>query len=246
MLKTIKKLIPYRLKKIIWCLRSHEANHSGHLRTSTTFSDIGEAGSLIKNIFEPLKEVPGWFNVDDCSHFHLILSLQSLWNLKGDLLEIGSYHGRSTSMMASYLAPDEKIVICDAFESDTDDQYQNKPSPEKLIASIFRINKGLKKRQIVIHQCLSNDLSLDEDEQFRFIHIDGGHSAEQAYCDLMLCKNHLLPNGIMAMDDYHNEMWPGVTEGTDRFLQYNDDIRVLADLNRHGALGRKLYLIKAI
>jgi len=240
----MKKLVPSRLKKMIWRLRSREAAHAGYLRVSTAFSDIGEPGPLIKDMFESLKEVPGWFNVDDCAHFHLILSLQSAWGFKGNLLEIGSYHGRSTAVMAHYLAPDEKIVICDAFESDTDDHYDDKPSPGKLTANIFRINKTLKKEQIDIHPCLSSELHLDEKERFRFIHIDGGHSVVQAYSDLTLCKRHLLPNGIMVMDDYHNGMWPEVTKGTDRFLQDNDDIHVLADLNRHGALGRKLYLIK--
>ena len=48
----------------------------------------------------------------------------------------------------------------------------------------------------------------------------------------------------MVMDDYYNQQWPGVTQGTDEFLADNDEFHVLADLNRHGALGRKLYIIK--
>jgi len=93
---------------------------------------------------------------------------------------------------------------------------------------------------------LSNDLHLNKEEKLRFIHIDGGHSAEQAYFDLNLCSKHLAPHGIIVMDDYYNKLWPGVTQGTDKFLNDSDTLSVLADLNRHGALGRKLYLIKNI
>ena len=241
----VKKLVPKKLRDKRRRAKRLNANHAGYLRASTARRDIGEPGPLITDLFEPIKDVPGWFNVDDCGHFFLILSLQSASGLPGDLLEIGSYHGRSTAVMARCLGPGERIVVCDAFQADTDDRYAQKPSPENLLANVERVNPGLDRDRIVIHPCLSNDLKLDDKERFRFIHIDGGHSAEQAYFDLQLCTRYLLPGGVIAMDDYHNERWPGVAEGTDRFLKENPQLRVLADLNRHGALGRKLYLVRA-
>jgi hypothetical protein len=244
MLTTFKRFIPESLKKRYWRSQGSELTHSAHLRESTSYADIGDAGPLVNEVFSKIRDVPGWFNVDDCSHFFLILSYQSAMGLKGDLLEIGSYHGRSTALMAKCLQPDESIFVCDAFKSDTEDDYANKPSPENLILNIERLCPGINRKRINIHQCLSNDLQLDLGMMFRFIHIDGGHSAEQAYFDLNFCSKHTLPGGIMVMDDYHNRLWPGVTAGTDRFLQENREFSVLADLNRHGALGRKLYLIK--
>jgi len=250
-MKHFEKIIPQGVKKAVRKSKTtalrflrKEASHSHHLRESTKFSDIGEAGPLITEIFEPLKDIPGWFNVDDCAHFYLTLSLQSILGVKGDLLEIGSYHGRSTAVMSKCLGPGERIVICDVFDLDAGDRYANKPSPETLLANIKRLNGRLEDDRIIIHKCISNDLRLDERENFRFIHIDGGHSAEQAYFDLEFCGKHVMPNGIIVMDDYHNRNVPGVTEGTDKFLKVHDDFRVLADLNRHGAFGRKLYLIK--
>nr|WP_258539260.1 class I SAM-dependent methyltransferase [Dissulfurirhabdus thermomarina] len=159
------------------------------------------------------------------------------------MLEIGSYHGRSTALMAKCLQPDEKIVICDAFEIDTDDKYSDKPSPERLVSNIKRLNPNVENERIIIHKCLSNKLKLGR-EIFRFAHIDGGHSMDQVYFDLNLCSKHIIENGIIAVDDYYNSQWPGVTKGTNHFLSENREFSVLADLNRHGALGRKLYLIK--
>ena len=243
---TLKQLVPKSLKKMIRTYQGKGLECSVHLRESTCYTDIGEAGPLIIDVFNRIKDIPGWFNVDDCGHFFLVLSYQSAMGVKGDLLEIGSYHGRSTVLMAKCLQPGERIVVCDAFESNTDDYYPTKPSPAGLISNIKRLNQELEEDRIVIHKCLSNDLHLNNDENFRFIHIDGGHSAEQAYFDLNLCSKRLAPHGIIVMDDYYNKLWPGVTQGTDKFLNDSDTLSILADLNRHGAFGRKLYLIKNI
>lgn len=244
MLSWLKSLIPQSIKKIIWRIIEKPMRHSGHLRTSTEFADIGTPGPLIKHVFEPLKDVPGWFNVDDCAHFNLVLKLQTGLGQRGDLLEIGSYHGRSTAMMATALFASERLVVCDLFESDLGDHYDNRPSPARLIKNILGVNPGLAPERIVIHKCLSNDLVLSSEELFRFIHVDGGHSAEQAYFDLTMCRKHLKAGGVMVMDDYCSPDWPEVTTGTDRFLAENPDMSVVADLNRHGATGRKLYLMR--
>ncbi|MCI0497943.1 MAG: class I SAM-dependent methyltransferase [Thermoplasmata archaeon] len=214
------------------------------LRTSTDERDIGPKGPLIADVYDLIHTVPGAFNVDDTSHFHLILSMQTHLGLEGDLLEIGSYHGRSSAVMARYLHPSERLHICDAFQIETDDRYENKPTVADLMANIRRVNRNLQEQNIVIHECLSNELELEPKQAFRFIHIDGGHSEEQTLFDLNLVKGHLCNKGIVAVDDYHHPEWPGVTPAIDRFLAENDDYRVIADLNRHGAKGRKIYITK--
>ncbi|MBT8145930.1 MAG: class I SAM-dependent methyltransferase [Gammaproteobacteria bacterium] len=244
MLTSIKKLISGAVTKVFPFFQRAGLGHAGYLRGSISEKDIGEPGPLIAERFAKLRDVPGWFNVDDTGHFSLVLAYQSAMGVTGDLLEIGSYHGRSTSLMATFLQPDEKIVVCDAFESGTEDNYPDKPSVETLLRNIRRLTPDLGDKQIVVHQCLSNDLRLASTDTFRFVHIDGGHSAEQVYFDLKLCASHTMTGGVIVVDDYHNRRWPGVTEGTDRFLDEVTDLGVLADLNRHGALGRKLYLVK--
>jgi hypothetical protein len=51
-----------------------------------------------------------------------------------------------------------------------------------------------------------------------------------------MCQPHV------ALDDYSHPDYLGVTEGAQLFLDERNDFDVLADLNRRGALGRKLYL----
>jgi predicted O-methyltransferase YrrM len=225
-------------------LVKREQSHQAELRTSTKFEHIGVAGPLISGMFDRVSNIPGWFNVDDCMHFHLVLQMQTALGIAGDLFEIGSYHGRSTAIMALHLTPRERIVVCDAFQAPSEDHYAQPPSPENLLANLSRVNPDLDRSQVVIHSCLSTDLSLPTEERFRFIHVDGGHSAEVAYSDMKLSAGHLMPKGVLVLDDYHNPQWPNVTAGVDRFLAETRDFDILGDLNRHGALGRKLYLIK--
>ena len=224
---------------------SRELSHRADLRTSVAFEDIGEAGP-IADAFASIAHIPGWFNIDDCMHFHLILTIQSWLSIEGDLFEIGSYHGRSTALMCRYLRGRERMLVCDAFETPTEDHYANPPSADRLKSNVLDTNPDLDPNQLVIHQCLSPDLRLGDEERFRFMHIDGGHSSEIALSDLTLAKRHLADRGVIVVDDYHNRQWPEVTAGVDRFLSENLDFRILADLNRHGAIGRKAYLARKI
>src|SRR5690606_15416567 len=99
-----------------------------------------------------------------------------------------SFYGRSTALMATCLKEDEKIFVCDAFQGDTDDRYSNKPTPDYLLSNVMNINPSLSSDKLVIFACLSNELQMESNLQFRFIHIDGGHSREQVKFDLALCK----------------------------------------------------------
>ena len=212
------------------------------IKNTSSYTAIGTKGALVTEVFEPVQAIPGWFTLDDAAHFHLILETQSQNGLKGDMLEIGSYHGRSAAVMARSLRAGEALHICDAFESTTDDHYADKPTPEKVRANVLQLSPTLEHSQIVIHECLSDDLEFHEPQKFRFIHIDGGHTAEQVYADLETAERSLDPRGVVVVDDYGHLHWPGVAEGTDAFMNDNADFRILADMNRHGALGRKLYI----
>lgn len=230
--------------------RWHRLRHRGRrgaTRPQDTIDLSTEAkpGPLVTDLFARVKTIPGWFTYDDCVHFHLLLSMQIYLGVRGDMLEIGSYHGRSTACMAAYLQPDECLVVCDAFAQPTDDAYAHKPTPEQLQRNLLFVNPGLNLAQVDVRVGLSCNLQLG-DARFRFIHIDGGHSQQAALADMRLCAAHLAPQGVMVMDDYENAYWPGVSAAVHAFLAENRDFAILADLNRHGAIGRKIYLVRQV
>src|SRR5215510_5551903 len=54
---------------------------------------------------------------------------------------------------------------------------------------------------------------------YRLISIDGGHSATTTAHDLAIAVEALAPGGVIILDDYFNEMWPGVSEGVYRYFR---------------------------
>ena len=201
-------------------------------------------GPLIENVFNYIREMPGWFNLDDATTFSTMLTLQSVYGVKGDILEIGTYFGRSASLLAHYLNKDEKLFICDPFESGLQYLTHEHASIEVLKRNIKTVTPDFDFNQLVVNQCFSYDLQLPEDQQFRFIHVDAGHSKEEAQHDLRLADAHLLEKGIISVDDYKHFRFPGVVEAVEIFMNEHQNYAVAADLNRRGASGRKLYLVK--
>jgi hypothetical protein len=54
---------------------------------------------------------------------------------------------------------------------------------------------------------------------YRLISIDGGHTAETTAHDLAIAVEALAPGGVIILDDYFNEMWPGVSDGVHRYFR---------------------------
>jgi hypothetical protein len=214
-------------------------------RNGTSFGDGARPSRLITDVFERIRVLPGWFNVDDCAHFHLILSHQTALGMAGDLLEIGSYHGRSTCMLAYSLKSAERLVVCDAFDQPTEDRYRDRPTEQGLVANLRSVAPSLRPDQVRIVRAYSRDLTFEPGQTFRFAHIDGGHAYDTVVCDLGLVAARIMPHGVIAVDDYENRMFPAVTRAVDDFLGARTDYSVLADLNRHGAVGRKIYLLRS-
>ena len=214
-------------------------------RNGTSFGEGARPSHLITDVFERIRVLPGWFNVDDCAHFHLILSLQASTGTVGDLLEIGSYHGRSTCMLAYSLRPDDRLVVCDVFDQPTEEPYRDRPTESGLMENLLSVAPDLRPAQVRIVRAYSRDLTFQPDQAFRFAHIDGGHAYDTVAGDLALVAAHIVPHGVIAVDDYENRMFPAVTRAVDDFLQARSDYSVLADLNRHGAIGRKIYLVRS-
>ena len=208
--------------------------------------DAQAAPSEVTQLFRRLSRIPGWFTVDDCSHFHVILQMQNRMGLAGDLLEIGCYFGRSTGAMVGHLKPGEKLIVCDAFDTiRTGDNYSDFPKVADFKGNLEMAHPGIDLSGVQIHECLSSSLKLASGVALRFAHVDGGHSKEEALQDLELVYRSLCPGGVISVDDFAHPGWPEVADAVTEFMKRHTDIGILADLNRFGEAGRKIYLIRS-
>ena len=196
-------------------------------------------------LFHRIRAFPGWFNVDDVAHFTLVLRLQEQLGVRGDIFEIGSYHGRSTAVLAALLGPGEVLYVCDAFEREVHESYADQPSPERLLANVAAANDGLDLDQIVVLEGYSHEIELP-DTELRFCHIDGGHETSAIEADLARCADRTVAGAVIAVDDYEHPRFPAVRPAVDAFVAARPEFERLADLNRHGARGRKIYLVRRL
>ena len=70
----VKRLLPESLK-----FRLHK-----WLKMTSSYVAIGSKGSLVAKGFDHVKDIPGWFTLDDCEHFHLVMEMQSMNGVTGD------------------------------------------------------------------------------------------------------------------------------------------------------------------
>lgn len=208
-----------------------------HRTDPLLFGTDARRGPLV-SLYDEIKTLPGYFTYDDVVAFTLLLQVQTASGVSGDLLEIGSYHGRSTAVIGRVVQPGERLIVCDTFEQPAEETYPDPPSVEGLRRTLARLAPDL--RHVDIHASRSDQLDLDG-AVLRFAHIDGGHSYNVALHDLRLAASHLAPGGIIAVDDYQHPEWQDVTNAVDDFV-IESGFEVLADVNRWAESGRKIYL----
>lgn len=207
---------------------------------STAFARDARPGPTART-FQAIRHVPGWFTYDDACHFTLALRLQTASGLRGDILEIGSYHGRSTVFLAQGLQPGETLTVCDPFQ--LGEVYVGRPPTaadlrRHLVDALDDVDEGA----LEIIEAYSTDLELAPDRRFRFVHVDGSHERADVHHDLELALRHLAPGGLIVCDDHDHPQWPGVTEAIEQFRGEHPELVEIADLNRYAESGRKLYL----
>ncbi|OBH12575.1 class I SAM-dependent methyltransferase [Mycobacterium sp. E1747] len=162
---------------------------------------------------EEVDNVDGWFFEADVKLFSKLIASQTAEDIKGDMLEIGAYQGKSAILMGYGLRDDEELVICDLFDAVMDHadmalvprQQYSGLEQQQFLANWDRFHA----RRPTLEVCESSELDLRE-RALRFVHIDGCHSYRCVANDIALATTHLAKRGVIAIDDYRGVETPGV------------------------------------
>ena len=162
--------------------------------------------------------IPGWCSPDACLMFMAYHQLLAEEGLAGDTLEIGVHHGLSAIGIAALRGDGRRFVAIDLFEERQSENVSRSGfgSRGRFLANMGRFFGDLSFLTTIAAP--SSTLGADDlGREFTFCHVDGGHFEDEVYADLDLASAISLPGGLVALDDYFNPAFPGVSEGAVRF-----------------------------
>lgn len=117
-----------------------------------------------------------------------------------DMLEIGSWEGRSTVFLTHYF-PNAKITCVDTWKGSDEHVGDEglKSVEERFDSNVVRFGERVRKFKGTSLQFFSG---IDLTEKYDLIYVDGSHHADDVMCDILNAFRCLKPNGIMICDDY--------------------------------------------
>lgn len=139
------------------------------------------------------------------------LRIKSILKQVNNVLEIGSFEGRSTCWFLNHLLSDTGTVTCiDPFLHLDTDYFSNNSNLETKLSrrNIFLEQTAQIKNSLQTVRLLESrsyhalSVLIQEKQLFDFIYIDGNHSAESIMADAVMSFGLLRTNGIMLLDDY--------------------------------------------
>lgn len=160
-----------------------------------------------------INDIPGWFSWTDQQLFRYFLG-QATQEARGDLVELGTYLGKSAALIGEYVRPGERFVVCDLFNdvSDTANELENSRSYSRLTRQAFEENYQALRGNLP--QIIQGPSSLITEyvtpRSARFVHVDASHLYEHVATDIDSAITMLAEQGIVVFDDYRSRHTPGV------------------------------------
>ena len=160
-----------------------------------------------------IRTVEGWLSPTTASMIANLLIEQRRAGLHGDVCEIGVHHGRLFLVLANATASAERAVAVDVFG----DQQKNVDASGSGDRAVFERNLATFAPRATVEIMEESSLDLHRtgfpSRRFRFVSIDGGHTAATVENDLRLAEQTLIKGGIVALDDILSSHWTGVLTG---------------------------------
>lgn len=180
------------------------------------------------NIILATSQIPGWLSTNE--GLFLTKASRVLIKLKGEVVEIGSYHGKSTL----YLASSNKMVYAiDPHKGDLD-KRSTSPTLRSLKSNLKKNNLD---SNVTIITKSSEEAAKNWTKSIKLLFIDALHDYENATRDYSLWEPHLVENGIIAMHDAFCG-WIGV------YMTVDENIFSSQSFKQIGVVGSIIYAVK--
>jgi len=131
-------------------------------------------------------------------------------------LEIGVWEGTFTKQIVRKSNPSELHIVDPwVFTEGMKKYFDGQEALEEVFERVYK--RFGKRDNIFIHRCMSEQLASNfHDEYFDWIYIDGDHSFEGLYSDLINYYPKVKKGGLVIGDDYGGKS-PGVEKAVNKF-----------------------------
>lgn len=139
---------------------------------------------------------------------------------EGEVLEIGSFHGKSTCYLAHGLKMRQEGVVyaVDHFQGSPEHQAGMTHEEPALIeeGTLYKqFMKNIESNDLTkyVHPIVANSVnaSINWKKPIRLLFIDGEHSYSETRRDFKIWSRHVVDEGYIALHDVNNH-FPGVTK----------------------------------
>jgi len=178
----------------------------------------------IKRYRKSFWRVPGWFPLLDFELFTTLNDLQTSLGCKGDILEIGTYKGKSGILLTLFAQRDEKVRLLDLYSKiEFQKEIDSTHYKDLTAAKTLKFLKKYGNEHELVEGNSVDILKLVPNTKNRIIHIDGSHQYSTVQEDLKNSLELLSSLGVIILDDYANFNYPGVARA---FWDFYDEAEV--------------------
>jgi len=160
---------------------------------------------------------------------------QALYELEGDIIEIGAYMGRGTAKLAKFAQRyGKRVYAIDVFDPSLDktvskggvkagDVYEAFLQGRSMLEVYQKSTQGFD--NIVTMREDSRKVSFPKEQRFIFGFIDGCHQQVYVENDFHVIWPHLVSGGALGLHDCKFDDWPEVTKAADKLMhEYKREI----------------------
>ena len=167
-------------------------------------------------------KVEGWLMPIAITVLRRLAETQGRSDIRGPVVEIGVHHGRLFLLLHLLSSGEERSVAYDLFDAQAENVDHSGEGNRAAFERNVRVH-GDRPERVVVRAVNSlrltpDAITADAGGRVRLFSVDGGHTAAITANDLALAEATLCRGGLVILDDFFNEAWPGVSEGACRHL----------------------------
>ncbi len=166
----------------------------------------GDLGAVLDDAWGAAKKVPGYLVEEEARFLGLVAACAPAG---GAIVEIGSFKGKSTVMLAKVAAHYGRgpVIAIDPHNFNSIELQEQRANPEASTYSEFlsNIQAAGVTGFVEAHRAYSSDVAAAWNRPIRFLWIDGDHTYAGAKSDFDGFIRHLLPQGVVAFHDALHE-----------------------------------------